>query len=314
MSSLVSILLPVYNEESTLNELYLQLQEAIKDSPYEFEIIFVDDGSRDSSYSIIQGFCREDSRVKAVKLSRNFGHQLAITAAIDSASGDAVVIMDADLQDPPRLIPEMIAKWQEGYDVVYGLHQQRKDTWFKKVTAYLFYRFFNLISDYKIPMDVGDFRLISRRAVKALSQLKERNRYLRGLIFWIGYKQTAIPFARAERLAGESKYPFLKMVKFALDGLFSFSNLPLKLSSYLGFVLCFFSLIYFIFILIQKFIIKDPHLVLGWTSLLATILLLGGLQFLILGIHGEYISRIFDETRRRPLYLIEKKEGFVDNE
>jgi dolichol-phosphate mannosyltransferase len=312
--SLVSILLPVYNEESTLHELYRQLKEAIKDSPYEFEIIFVDDGSKDNSYSIVQGFCREDSRVKAVKLSRNFGHQLAITAAIDSASGDAVVIMDADLQDPPSLILEMIAKWQEGYDVVYGLHQQRKDTWFKKVTAHLFYRFFNLISDYKIPTDVGDFRLMSKRAVKALSQLKERNRYLRGLIFWIGYKQTAIPFARAERLAGESKYPFLKMVKFALDGLFSFSNLPLKLSSYLGFVLCFFSLIYLVFLLIQRFIIKNTHFVLGWTSLLAAILLLGGLQFLILGIHGEYISRIFDETRRRPLYLIEKKEGFVNNE
>ncbi|MDI6752487.1 MAG: glycosyltransferase family 2 protein [bacterium] len=312
--SLVSILLPVYNEEQTLNELYQQLKEATKDSPYKFEIIFVDDGSSDNSYSIIEGFCHQDKRVRAIKLSRNFGHQLSITAAIDASSGDAIVIMDADLQDPPSLIPEMLARWEEGYDVVYASRQQRKDTWFKRITAHLFYRFFNLIASYKTPQDTGDFRLMSRKAVQALSQLRERNRYLRGLCFWIGYKQTAISFARGERIAGKTKYPFLKMVRFALDGLFSFSNLPLRLSSYLGFVLSFFSLIYLTWILIQKFILKDPHLVLGWTSLLAVILLLGGLQFLILGIHGEYIGRIFDETRKRPLYLIEKKEGFANNE
>lgn len=312
-SPLISIVLPVYNEEEVLDEFFLRLKTVISNLNYEWEIIFVDDGSKDASWKKILSFCEKEAIFKGIRFSRNFGHQIAISAGIEFAKGDSVVIMDTDLQDLPELIPTLIEKWEEGYEVVYAIRKGRKDNLFKRTTAYFFYRILNLISEQPIPQDTGDFRLLDRAAVDALKRLKEKNRYMRGLTSWIGFSHIGIPFQREERRKGKSGYPLSKMINFAIDGILSFSTFPLKISSYLGFFMCIFSFVYLSRVLIQKFILKDPHLILGWTSLIASILLIGGLQFLILGIQGEYIARILNETRERPLYLIKEKRGFEEN-
>lgn len=309
MSSIISIVLPVFNEEQTLAALHERLTRVMCRMGMVYEVIFVDDGSRDGSVELLKKLRQDDPALNVVKLSRNFGHQTAITCGLDYARGDAVVIMDADLQDPPELIPELIEKWREGYDVVYAVRESREgESLFKRVTATLFYRLIRKLSHVEIPVDTGDFRLLSRRAVEALKSAKERRRFVRGLVSWIGYRQTGVKFTREERVAGESKYPFRKMLKFAIDGITAFSFLPLQMATYFGFVISGLSFLYIIWAILQKLFTDRP--VVGWTSVIVAMLFLGGVQLITLGVIGEYIARIYEEVKQRPLYLVDEAIGF----
>jgi dolichol-phosphate mannosyltransferase len=308
-----SVVVPVYNEELVVNETYRRLKNVMESTGEPYEIIFVNDGSRDGTREIVTGLCRQDKNVKLIDLSRNFGHQLAITAGMDNASGQAVIVIDADLQDPPEVIIEMIKKWKEGYDVVYGKRIKRKgETFFKRFTAKLFYRLLKGIADVDVPQDVGDFRLIDRKVCDALKLLPERNRYVRGLISWLGFRQTGVEFVRDERFAGESKYPLKKMIKFAMDAITSFSYRPVKIATYVGTVISAASFIYLIVVVIQKLFTRTT--VPGWASIVAINLFFNGIILIMLGIIGEYIGRIYDESKRRPLYIIREKIGFKDEE
>ncbi|NLC67193.1 MAG: glycosyltransferase family 2 protein [Clostridiaceae bacterium] len=308
-----SVVVPVYNEELVVNETYRRLKNVMESTGEPYEIIFVNDGSRDGTREIVTGLCRQDKNVKLIDLSRNFGHQLAITAGMDNASGQAVIVIDADLQDPPEVIIDMIKKWKEGYDVVYGKRIKRKgETFFKRFTAKLFYRLLKGIADVDVPQDVGDFRLIDRKVCDALKLLPERNRYVRGLISWLGFRQTGVEFVRDERFAGESKYPLKKMIKFAMDAITSFSYRPVKIATYVGTVISAASFIYLIVVVIQKLFTRTT--VPGWASIVAINLFFNGIILIMLGIIGEYIGRIYDESKRRPLYIIREKIGFKDEE
>ncbi len=309
MSVRYSVVIPVYNEEAVIKETYRQLTAVMDSLCEEYELIFVDDGSRDSTNSIISGFLREDHHVKLVTFSRNFGHQPAVSAGIDMSEGQAVVLIDADLQDPPEVIPEMIKKWKEGYDVVYGVRQKRKgESFFKKATAKLFYRFLASQTDVEIPLDTGDFRLMDRKVCDVLTGLTEKNRYIRGLVSFAGFRQTGISYVRNERFAGETKYPLKKMLKFAMDATTSFSKKPLKVAGYIGFILSMASFIY-LFVTIYLKLFTDQT-VSGWASSISVTLLLNGVILMILGIMGEYIGRIYDEVKNRPLYIVKEKKGF----
>lgn len=304
-----SIVVPVYNEEDVLIELYNRLDKVLTDLDGKTEIIFINDGSQDRTLELLKELHQQDSRIKIIDFSRNFGHQLAITAGIDHASGQACIIIDADLQDPPEVIPELIKVWQEGYEVVYAIRSEREgETRFKKITALLFYRLFKKITDTDVPINVGDFRLIDWKVIDVFRSMRERHRYVRGMISWIGFRQTSVYFKREERFAGETKYPFWRMLKFALDGITSFSHYPLKLATLLGF---FFSVVSFLLgiwaISVRLLTNKAVH---GWTSLILTIIFLGGIQLLTLGIIGEYIGRVFDDVKQRPLYIIQSEIGF----
>lgn len=309
---LLSIVVPCFNEEEVISETIKRLLELCKSlKKLETELIFVDDGSRDGTRTILRKFAAEQSCVKVLGFSRNFGHQIAVTAGVDVAQGDAVVLIDADLQDPPELIFEMVLKWEEGYDVVYGTRTERSgESVFKLATARAFYRFLDKLSDVSIPLDTGDFRLMSRRVVDALKKMPERDRFVRGLVSWVGFKQTAIKYKRAERFAGKTKYPLRKMIKFATDGILSFSTKPLQISLGLGMlavVLSFLGIFYAIFLRIfTSFWVE------GWTALMVAILFLGGVQLIFMGILGEYIGRIYNEAKRRPLYLVDEQLGFHD--
>ena len=309
----LSILAPVYNEEAVLPELYRRVA-AIMDSIGEtWELILVNDGSRDRSAEVIAGLHRQDPRVKGLSFSRNFGFQIAVTAGLDHAQGDAVILTDADLQDPPELYPEMIAKWREGYDVVYGVRASRVgETWFKEFTAKIFYRLIYRITDVDIPLDTGDFRLMDRRVVNAIRRMPERNRFLRGMVPWVGYRQTGVPYQRQARFAGESKFSSVRqMLPFALDAITSFSYLPLQLATYLGFLIAVISgLAILAVVLIRLFGPHNP--LLGQATTLVSVLFLGGVQLISLGIIGEYLGRIYDEVKGRPLYLVDKKWGFPE--
>lgn len=302
----LSVVAPVYNEEDVVSEFYRRLKEVMDSLNNSSEIIFVNDGSKDKTLDILRDIAKNDNRVKIISFSRNFGHQIAITAGIERAKGQAVVIIDADLQDPPEIILELIKKWQEGFDVVYAIRKLRLgEKIFKTITARLFYRLIRKITDVDIPVDVGDFRLISRKATDAFKKISESHRYVRGLISWIGFKQTGIYYARDKRYAGKTKSSLFKMVNFSLDGISSFSNLPLKLATWTGFIssaLAFFYIIYSVYV---KYVLNKA--VQGWTSLVVIVLFLGGVQLITIGILGEYISRVYDETKRRPLYLIDEK-------
>ncbi|NLY19248.1 MAG: glycosyltransferase family 2 protein [Clostridiaceae bacterium] len=313
MELLCSVVVPMYNEEAVLNETYRRLTQVMENSGVEYEIIFVNDGSRDKTAEMLNEICDKDKRVKLIDFSRNFGHQIAITAGMDHSSGQCVVVIDGDLQDPPEFIPEMIKKWKEGYDVVYGKRISRKgESFFKKFTAAAFYRFLKSMTDVNIPVDTGDFRLIDRRVCEALKRVNEKNRYIRGLVSWLGFKQTAIEFEREERFAGETKYPLKKMLKLAFDGITSFSYKPLKLASYLGTFLSGASFLYLIFVIIQR-ILFPATVQPGWASILAVMLFFNGITLLMLGIIGEYIGRIYDEAKSRPLYLIRKTRNLADD-
>lgn len=305
-----SIVVPMYNEEEVAPETCKRLTAIMENSGISYEIIFVNDGSRDRTVDILQAICEKDQRLKLINFSRNFGHQIAITAGMDYAIGECVVVIDGDLQDPPEVILEMIAKWEEGYEVVYGKRLERKgDTFFKKISAAAFYRLLRSMTDVDIPVDTGDFRLIDRKVCDNLKLIHEKNRYIRGLISWLGFRQTAVEFIREERFAGVTKYPLKKMIRFAFDAITSFSYKPLKLATYFGFFVSFSSFVYLIAIILQK-LFYPANVVQGWASTLGISLFFNGIVLIMLGIIGEYIGRIYDESKNRPLYVIQKLQNF----
>lgn len=298
-----SLVIPVYDEEETLSELFKRLSLLFDRLDGPAEVILVDDRSRDGSYSIMTAHAQRDPRYRVVRLSRNFGHQIAITAGLDFASGDAVVIMDADLQDPPELILEMAERWKEGYEVVYAVRGEREgESSFKRVTAKYFYRVMNKLTDVDAPLDAGDFRLVDRKALEAFRSLRENNRFVRGMFSWIGFNQTGVTYNRPQRFAGKTKFPLRKMLKFAVDGIVSFSNLPLRLALNLGFILSGLAFVGALAAVILQF--SGTYLVPGWASLVVVTAFLGGIQLMILGVMGEYMARIYDEVKDRPLYVI----------
>lgn len=278
-------------------------------APICFEIIYVDDGSTDGTARILREIQAGENCVRVLRLSRNFGHQVAITAGLEHASGDAVVIIDADLQDPPEMIGEFLARWREGYDVVYGLRTDRPgETAFKLWTAKAFYRFINRLSETRIPLDTGDFRLMDRAAVDALLSMPERDRFVRGMVSWLGYSQVAVPYRRAARYAGNTKYPLFKMLRLATDGILSFSITPLRLATWMGFAASALAIFGILFALYDRFFAAG--VVKGWTSSLIAVLFIGGVQLICLGIIGEYVGRIYGESKRRPLYFVRERLGF----
>jgi len=306
---LLSIVIPVYNEQEVIDETFKRLSAVFRDYFMSVEYIFINDGSRDNTYLKLGEIAKKNSEVRVINFARNFGHQIAITAGMDYAKGDAVVIIDADLQDPPEVILQMVEKWQEGYEVVYGKRLQREgETFFKKFTAKMFYRFINSMTDVRLPVDVGDFRLIDRKVCDAMKSLPERSRYVRGLVSWVGFKQTSVEYRREKRFAGETKYPLKKMVKLAGDGIFSFSYKPLKLATFIGMLISIFSFIYLIVVLVQKFV--KNNVASGWASSMAVSLLFNGVMLIVLGIIGEYVGRIYEEVKARPLYIIGELVGF----
>lgn len=309
----LSVVVPLYNEEEVIEESYKQLKTVLESCGESYELIFVNDGSRDRTWEMAHAMASKDKHLKLIGFSRNFGHQTAITAGMDNASGEAVVVIDADLQDPPSVIIEMLKKWREGYDVVYGRRTRRKgETLFKKLSAKMFYRTVNAMTDVDIPVDAGDFRLLDRKVVEALRTLPERNRYVRGLVSWVGFKQTAVDYVREERFAGTTKYPLKKMLKLAGDAVTAFSYKPLKLSMYLGSALAALCFLFLVFVVIQRVFFPDTIQLSGWASLVAITLFCNGIVMLMLGIIGEYIGRIYDEAKGRPIYIIAGKINFED--
>ena len=307
MSPVLSVVVPVFNEEGNLPELHRRLAAVLPAVVASWEIVFVDDGSRDRSWQLIRDLAAADPHVRGVRFSRNFGHQMAFAAGLDHARGDAVVIMDADLQDPPELIPELVARWREGHEVVYAVRTRREgETLFKKLTASVFYRLLRRITQVEIPVDTGDFRLMGRRALEAFRRLPERHRFTRGLVAWVGFSQVGVPYARAARKAGETNYPLRKMLRFAVDAITSFSHVPLQLATWLGFLTSLFAFAYIVVVVVLKFVgISWP----GYTSLMAAILFLGGVQLVMIGLLGEYLGRVYDEVKGRPLYLVQDTVG-----
>ena len=304
-----SVVVPMYNEEAVAKECYMRLTAVMQSLQERYELIFVNDGSRDKTAEMIKEYCKKDASVRLISFSRNFGHQAAISAGIDKSLGQAVILIDADLQDPPEVIPEMIAKWKEGYDVVYGRRAKRKgESAFKRITAKLFYRFLAAQTDVSIPLDTGDFRLMDRKVCDVLTSLTEKNRYMRGLVSFVGFRQTGVSYVREERFAGETKYPLKKMINFALDATTSFSRKPLKIAGYIGSVMAAASFLYLFFILYLK--LFTDKTVSGWASSVSITLLLNGVILMMLGIMGEYIGRIYDEVKNRPLYIINEQIGF----
>jgi glycosyltransferase involved in cell wall biosynthesis len=304
---LLSIVVPLYNEELVIEELYARLSTVCTDAQLRCEIVMVNDGSSDRTQEMARRICQMDRRFKLVSLSRNFGHQMAITAGMDKATGDAVVIIDADLQDPPEVIPQMVDKWLEGYDVVFGVRTRRQgESLFKRATAALFYRILRRATNVNIPVDTGDFRLMDRRVVDQLIGMRERFRFVRGMVSWVGFKQCKVEYERAERFAGETKYPLPKMLRFAVDGMLSFSHVPLKLSSMLGFGTSLLSFVFLLYGIAIRFFFPERAIT-GWASVFVAILFLGGVQLICIGILGEYLGRMYDEVKRRPLYITDEE-------
>jgi dolichol-phosphate mannosyltransferase len=304
-----SLVIPVWNEEAVLPVLYVRVVEVMEGTGDSWEAIFVNDGSRDRTLPLLLDLHERDPRIKVLNFSRNFGHQVAITAGFDYADGDAVIVMDADMQDPPEVVLQLIEKWREGYDVVYAVRTKREgESWFKLWTASLFYRLIRSIADIDIPLDAGDFRLMDRRVVLAMRQLREKNRFMRGLSSWVGYKQIAVEYARAARYAGETKYPIRKMLKLAINAITSFSHVPLQLATYAGFILAGISLVGILVTIIMR--LSGSSAFLGQATTLVSVLFLGGIQLIFLGIIGEYLGRIYDEVKNRPLYIVADDYGF----
>jgi glycosyltransferase involved in cell wall biosynthesis len=304
-----SLVVPIFNEEETLSELARRLTLLLDALDGPAEVVLVDDGSSDRSYDLMVSARETDPRFKVLRLSRNFGHQIAITAGMDAAAGNAVIVMDADLQDPPEVVLEMAARWREGFDVIYGVREGRPgDTRFKKATASAFYRFLRRVSNIDVPLDVGDFRLVDRRALEAFKSMRETNRYVRGMFSWIGFRQVGVTFQRDERFAGDTKYPLTKMLKFATDGVVSFSAAPLRLALNLGFAVSALSFALGVLAVILK--LAGFYSIPGLASIAVFVAFLGGIQLLVLGLMGEYIARIHDEVKDRPLYLVRDTHGF----
>lgn len=305
MEKLISVVVPMYFEEEVAQECYNRLKSVMLQNNINYEFVFVNDGSTDRTMEILSEIAVNDHRTKIVNFSRNFGHQTAVTAGIDCAKGDAIVIIDADLQDPPEVIPELIAKWEEGYEVVYAKRKQRKgETWFKLLTAKYFYKFLNYMSDIDIPKDTGDFRIIDRKVADVFNKMTERNRFIRGMMSWVGFRQTYVEYERDERFAGETKYPLKKMIKFASDGIIAFSTKPLRIVMSLGLLSVLISIIVLLYTITVKIIGTGTQT--GWASIMVAITFFSGIQLLGLGIVGQYIARIYDESKNRPIYIVKE--------
>jgi polyisoprenyl-phosphate glycosyltransferase len=306
-----SLVVPAYNEEEVIEALVARLGEVMDSLDGDAEAILVDDGSSDRTWELLHAAADADPRIRLVRLSRNFGHQIALTAGVDVSSGDAVIVMDADLQDPPEVVLELAAKWREGYDVVYAVRDIREgDTRFKRATAAAFYRGFNRISEVKVPLDVGDFRLVDRRVLDVFNQMREANRFVRGMFSWIGLRQTGVLYSRQERFAGETHYPLRKMLRFAITGVISFSAAPLRVAMRIGFIVSGLAFALAVWSLIVK--AAGFYNVPGWTSIVVVTSLLGGIQLMVLGVIGEYIGDIHVEVKSRPLYVIGELENFSE--
>ena len=308
----ISLAIPMYYEEEVANECYEKVSSVLKklEDKYDYEIIFVNDGSKDKTLEILEEIAKKDEKAKIISFSRNFGHQAAVTAGLKEVTGDAIIIIDADLQDPPELIPEMLELWEQGNEVIYGKRKTRKgESAFKLLTAKMFYKTLNALSDVEIPKDTGDFRLVDRKVVDVINSLPEHNKFLRGLFSWVGFKQKAYEYERQERYAGKTKYPLKKMLKLASDGIISFSSKPIKLVGALGILSIFISIIILIYALIS-YIFKLNDLSAGWTSIMVAITFFAGVQLLSLWVISEYIGRIYDEAKGRPQYIVDKKINF----
>jgi glycosyltransferase involved in cell wall biosynthesis len=300
---LLSIVVPAFNEQEVLPAFHERLTKVLDSLPIESEVLYINDGSSDGTLEVMKILRAHDERVAILDLSRNFGKEIAMTAGLDHARGNAVVVIDADLQDPPEVIPELVKRWQEGWDVVYAQRIERRgETLLKKLTAYWFYRLMQRVGRVRIPENVGDFRLLSRRSVDALRQLREQHRFMKGLFAWIGFPQTGVPYQRDPRFAGRSTWDYWRLWNFALEGITSFTTTPLKWATYLGLITAFVSFFYGMVIILQKIIFGNP--VKGYPSLMVVILFLGGIQLIFLGIIGEFLGRMFDETKGRPLYFL----------
>ncbi len=305
----ISVVAPVYNEAELLAAFCAEMRRVLEEIGEPWEIILVNDGSRDGSLAIMREQHALDPRIKTVSFSRNFGGQMAITAGLDRASGDAVVVIDADLQDPPEVVKALLARWREGYQVIYAQRASRAgETWFKRFTASIYYRLIRNIASVDIPLDTGEFRLLDRKAADALRSVREQHRYLRGLSSWIGFRTIAVPYQRAARTAGETKYTLSKMLRLAVDGITNFSYLPLRLATYFGFAVAGLSLVGVLVAILFRLVMG--HELTGQATTLVSVLFLGGIQLICLGILGEYLGRIYDEVKRRPLYIVDEALGF----
>jgi polyisoprenyl-phosphate glycosyltransferase len=310
----LSIVIPCFNEEDVIPELDRRLRGLLDELGETWEVVFVDDGSKDRTHNLLTELAKSEKRYRVVTFSRNFGHQLAITAGVDHAIGAAVAVMDADLQDPPEVVRDMIAKWREGFDVVYGVRAKREnESIFKRATAAAFYRIMRMMVGMDLPLDTGDFRLMGRNVVLALRGLKEAHRFVRGMVVWVGFRQTAVYYTRAGRFAGETKYPLRKMLRFAIDGITSFSIIPLRISSYLGVVAGIGAVGLGLWSVYVRFFIKA--VVQGWTSTIMVVALLASAQLIMIGVLGEYVGRIYEQVKQRPLYIVrDVVNGAPDND
>jgi glycosyltransferase involved in cell wall biosynthesis len=303
MKPVISVVAPNFNESASCQEFYRRICDVMEGLGESWELVWVDDGSTDNSTDMIRAIARNDPHVRPVIFARNFGHQIAVTAGLDYTRGEAVVIMDSDLQDPPEVIPHLIAKWREGYEVIYAIRSEREgETWFKLFTASLFYRLIYRITDVDIPRDTGDFRLLDRKVVNVLNQMRERHRFLRGMSVWVGFRQTGVNYKRAARFAGETKYPLKKMLKFASDAITGFSYFPLQLSTYLGFISAGLAIVAIPVVVALR--LAGSQAFTGQATTLISVLFLGGVQLISLGILGEYIGRLYDQAKGRPLYIV----------
>jgi len=303
MSKMISIVSPVYNEEGNIKVFYLELKKILDLFDYDYELIFVNDGSKDNSLVYLVELAQSDHRVKIISLSRNFGHQLAITAGLDYSKGDCLIILDSDMQDPPLVIRELLSKWEDGYQIVNAKRRSRQDGFFKNLSAKIFYKFLNSILTNKIPENVGDYRLLDKKAVNILQNIKEKDRYLRGLSTWIGFKQTEVLFDREKRYSGKTHYPFSKMISLAMNAIFSFSRVPMKLATFFSTFFLVLSALIIIYVAIS---LSQGHTVAGWASTLLIFAIFSGIQMMVLAIISEYVGRIYTQVQNRPLYIIDE--------
>lgn len=309
LASHLSVVVPFYNEEENVGELYRRLTEALNARNIPYVFYFVNDGSRDGTLDRLRALAASDRRVRVLSFSRNFGHQISISAGLAHADGDATVVMDSDLQDPPEVLPDLLARWSEGFDVVAAVRRRRKEGPLKRASYAIFYRLLRGISNIDIPLDSGDFSLLDARVVQHLRSLPERNRFVRGLRSWVGFRHTEMEYERMERAAGAPKYRIRHLMKLALDGFFAFSTVPLQVSTWIGFFAAGLGFLYLVFAIVSHLLYRTPA---GWTSLAAIVLFLGGTQLVLLGVLGEYVGRIYEEVKQRPLYIIEEAIGFPD--
>jgi len=308
----LAIVVPAYNEVTVLEAFHARLSRVLDELLLQCEVLYVDDGSTDGTWALIETLAARDTRTAALKLSRNFGKEAAMTAGLDHVDADAAVVIDADLQDPPELIPSLVERWREGFDVVYATRTAREgETGFKKLTSTLFYRSMERVSDTRVPRDTGDFRLLSRRALDALRQLRERQRFMKGLFAWIGYRQTAVYYLREPRQGGTSKWSYWRLLQLAVEGFTSFSTVPLRLATWIGLIASLLAFLFGLWVFGKALLFGDP--VHGYPSLMVVVLFMGGVQMLALGVIGEYLGRNYAESKQRPLYFIEEKRGFHRN-